>query len=381
MATAYTPGLRVSPCARLEKVRRLPLKGAVVVKVNQAVQPETVVARAEMPGLMQNIRLAEQLGIEPVELKSAIKVKVGDSISKGDVLATTKGIFGWFKNDFRSPVSGTVEIISETTGHIGIRLPPTTVEKTAYISGTVTSIIPSEGVTIECTGAMVQGIFGVGGEQNGELLVLPAAGEPLKPEKLPTDLKGKIIVTPESAESATLQRAAEAGAVGIVLPALPDEHLINYLRAALKDPKYDIGVAITGHEPLPLTIVLTEGFGQIPMARRTYSLLQSLNGRRASINGATQIRAGVIRPEIIIPLDATSAVPNAAETEQNRLEVGSSIRLIREPYFGKLATVSALPSEVIQVDSGAVVRVLEAKLEDGTIVVVPRANVEIIEPI
>lgn len=351
------------------------------MEIGQIVRPDTVVARAEMPGLAQNIRLAEQLGIEPVELKSAIKVKVGDSISSGDVLASTKGVFGWFKNEFRSPVSGKVELISEVTGHIGIRLPPTMVEKTAYISGAVTAIIPSEGVTIECTGAMVQGIFGVGGEQNGELLVLPEASEPLKPEGLPANLSGKILVTPTGADSATLQRAAEAGAVGFVLPALPDRDLIAYLRAALKDPKYDIGVAITGHEPLPLTIILSEGFGQIPMAQRTFSLLKSLNGRRASINGATQIRAGVIRPEIIVPLDTPSAVASADEADRNLLEVGSSIRLIREPYFGRLGSVTALPSEPMKVDSGAVVRVLQVKLEDGSSVVVPRANVEIITPV
>jgi hypothetical protein len=54
------------------------------------------------------------------------------------------------------------------------------------------------------------------------------------------------------------------------------------------------------------------------------------------------------------------------------------VRIIREPYFGKLATVTALPPQLVEIPTGAMVRVLEAEVEDGKHVVVPRANVEII---
>ena len=53
--------------------------------------------------------------------------------------------------------------------------------------------------------------------------------------------------------------------------------------------------------------------------------------------------------------------------------------MIREPYFGRLGTVTALPSALVQVESETLVRVLSARLENGEIVTVPRANVEIIE--
>ena len=53
--------------------------------------------------------------------------------------------------------------------------------------------------------------------------------------------------------------------------------------------------------------------------------------------------------------------------------------MIREPNFGILGNVTALTSELVKVESETMVRVLEAKLEDGRTVIVPRANVEIIE--
>ena len=45
---------------------------------------------------------------------------------------------------------------------------------------------------------------------------------------------------------------------------------------------------------------------KIQMGAQTFDLLNENSDRLASINGATQIRAGVIRPEIIIPTGASS---------------------------------------------------------------------------
>lgn len=56
---------------------------------------------------------------------------------------------------------------------------------------------------------------------------------------------------------------------------------------------YTLGVAITGSESLNTTLIVTEGFGSVPMARRTHELLLSHVGKNVSVNGATQIRAGV----------------------------------------------------------------------------------------
>jgi len=59
------------------------------------------------------------------------------------------------------------------------------------------------------------------------------------------------------------------------------------------------------------------------------------------------------------------------------LKPGAAIRVIREPYFGALGTVTGLPSTLQVLESGTEVRVLTAKLADGREVTVPRANVEI----
>ncbi|HTQ10566.1 MAG TPA: hypothetical protein VMI31_10880, partial [Fimbriimonadaceae bacterium] len=182
---------------------------------------------------------------------------------------------------------------------------------------------------------------------------------------------GKILVGGSGITYDAIQKATDLGVIGLVAGGVKDGDLTKFLG-------YDIGVAITGQEQINLTIMVTEGFGYLTMAQRTFELLKSLEGKTASINGATQIRAGVIRPEIIVPL-AVDAKASGAVQQALELKIGTPIRVIREPYFGMLGKVTELPAQLVVVDSGTQVRVLRAKLDkSGEEVTVPRANVEII---
>src|SRR4029453_12673432 len=125
----------------------------------------------------------------------------------------------------------------------------------------------------------------------------------------------------------------------------------------------DLGVAITGAEELGLTLVLTEGFGRIRMAERSWRLLSAHDGAQASVSGATQIRAGVMRPEILIPRAAGPAAGEDAAT-RGGLEVGWMLRVIREPFFGRIAHIVELPPELQSLESEAAVRVMVVEFAD-----------------
>ena len=96
-----------------------------------------------------------------------------------------------------------------------------------------------------------------------------------------------------------------------------------------------------------------------------------------SINGATQIRAGVVRPEIIIPVEGQAEAVDAA-IAGDALNIGTPIRIIREPYFGQLGRVSDLPVELQELETEAKVRVLEVELEDGNKVVLSNFLIQIV---
>lgn len=374
MGDAYTPGLTVTRSTVVKKVRRLPLPGKVLVEVGAKVTADQVVARTELPGKVSLLNVANVLGVMPDEVAQRLSVKVGGKLTKGVSFARKTSLFGLLKNDAISPIDGSLESISEITGMAVLREPPVPVEVKAYVDGTVIEIIPDEGVVIEARAALVQGIFGLAGERNATLVIVATKpDQKLDAADIKDEHKGKIVVGGGQVTLAALEKALRLGVAGVVCGGFAYQDVKELLG-------YDVGVAVTGTEDLPTTLVVTEGFGDIAMAKATFELLTSLAGKQASINGATQIRAGVIRPEVIVT--GAGEADAASVVEAKGLEVGAPVRCIRAPYFGRIGKVSALPVKLETMPSETKVRVLEVTFSDkdgNEKIVVPRANVEVIE--
>jgi hypothetical protein len=371
MAYAYSPGLKVLETTTLHRERRLPIAGEVLVAAGDTVQAEQVVMKTELPGKADLVNIVSMLGCQPNEITRYTVKKEGDPIEEHEMLAESSSFFGLFKTRIYSPMTGSVESISPLTGQITLRGTPVPVEVKAYIDGTITNVVEKESVTVETTGAFAQGIFGVGGETSGKIACAVASPDQLlEPDAINSEMKNKIVVGGSMATYDLLQRAIDAGIRALIVGGFDDADLKRFLG-------YDLGVAITGHEKLGLTLIITEGFGTIPIADKTFELLKNCEGMKASVNGATQIRAGVMRPEIIIPHTATR--PAVDETEAKLvLEIGTRVRIIREPYFGMFGTITALPVELTQLATESEARVLQLKFDDGREEIIPRANVEVI---
>ncbi len=374
MGHAYTPGLKVTEKILVTKKRILPLKGEVVVKVGDKVTPDTVVARTNLPGNVEPINIANILGLPPEDVPEHMLRKEGERVKENEVIAKSKSFFGLFSSECRSKAEGTVESVSSITGQVLIRGNPIPVEIKAYLVGEVVEVFPKEGVSVSTWGSFIQGIFGIGGETHGEIKIVTKDNtEVLTDSLIDKECAGKVIVGGSLVTSPAIKKAVSVGAKGIVVGGFDDKDLREFLG-------YDLGVAITGSEELGITLVVTEGFGQINMAERTFDLLKSKQGKMACINGATQIRAGVIRPEVVIPY--TDDIYRKIETEAYEnigLDIGSPIRVIRQPHFGRLGKVVNLPSPLQKLESESSARVLEVEFEDKTRAIIPRANVEMIE--
>jgi len=385
MAMAYTPGLKRKEETYITRARKLPIAGDVLVKKGDKVSYDSEVAMTSLPGKVNVLNLAVILQLESsagvheekrkdLGLSNYMLKEVGDKCEAGEVIAQRKTFFGLFQRECRVPCEGSIEYISEVTGQCLLREPSIPLTLDAYIPGTVKEVLPNEGVVIETPAAYMQGIFGIGGETHGELkIVSKSEDEELTEDQITEELAGKIIVGGSIIEYPTIKKAVEYGVKGILVGGIRDADLSSFLG-------YNIGVAITGEEKMGLTLILTEGFGKMAMAKKTLEFLKKFEGKLTCINGATQIRAGVIRPEIIIPMEEDSG--DIVEDEELHLEglrPGLPVRVIGPPYFGAIGHIVGLPVELQTVETESQVRVLEAELEDGRRVIVPRANVEMIE--
>lgn len=373
MAHAYTPGLKVLHETKINKERRLPLKGTVVVENGTTVQPDDIVAKTDLPGNVQMVNVANQLNIDADDVNDAMTVKVGSEVRKDDMIAETKGLFGMFKSNVTAPVDGTIEVISDTTGQVVIREAPIPVEIDAYMSGRIKEVIPEEGVVIESEGVFIQGIFGIGGESRGDLAVIVKdREEEITEELITSELAGKIVVGGSFISLKAYKKAIQMKVAGVVVGGFNYFDLEDILG-------YTLGVAITGSEDLVTSLILTEGYGKIRMGSQTFDLLKEHHGKFTSVNGATQIRAGVIRPEIVIPLSGDELKGDHKDAYASEgIQAGSLVRVIRAPYFGRMGKVVDLPSELRKMESETMVRVAIIEI-DGENIEIPRANLEMVE--
>ena len=372
MAHSYTPGLKVLHSSVVEKVRRLPIKGKVVKSIGDKLLPDEVVATTDLPGNVRIIKVASILSIGPLDIFDSLKVKIGEKVKKGDLIAQTEGIFGFFKSEVFSPIDGSIESISDVTGQLILREKPIPVEVDAYMSGIVKNIIPDEGVTIQTNAAFIQGIFGIGGEARGDIKVLVKnREEELSSELINETHQGKIIVGGSFITLNTFKKAMSLKVAGVVVGGFNYYDLEEILG-------YTLGVAITGSEEIETSLIVTEGYGNIKMSKRTFDLLSDYNKKFASINGATQIRAGVIRPEIVIPLNEKNLKKDPLSSTSQGIQKGSLVRVIRAPHFGSMGKVVELPPELQKMESETMVRVAIIKIDNEKLII-PRSNLEMVE--
>ncbi len=280
----------------IRKTRRIPVNGEVFVKMGDSVTPETVVAR----GIVINPEIHKviaygQLDIDPADLEKYMLKDEGDEVKKDEVIAIHRSFFGRSTKVCRSPLDGTIEAVSGSSGSVLIRGKPIPVEVKAHIPGRVAETIAGEGAVIECRGTLMQGIFGIGGETVGDLVIpVNKPADELRSELISGEHKGKIVVGGASMTVDALRKAASTGVNGIIVGGVDQRELTDFLG-------YEIGLGITGKEKVGMTLIITERFGEHPMNERVFDLLKSSEGKRASIDGSTQIRTRVLRPEIIIP--------------------------------------------------------------------------------
>jgi hypothetical protein len=129
-------------------------------------------------------------------------------------------------------------------------------------------------------------------------------------------------------------------------------------------------------ETLSVPVMITEGFGDLPIADPVFELLNAHLGREAMITAETRVRWGASRPEIVIPLRLEGEVL-PEESQLGGLEIGTQVRVVRDPYLGAIGTISHLPDRPHRIESGARVPVAELVLAAGEeTVFVPLANLE-----
>jgi len=312
--------------------------------------------------------VAFEIGCKPRDLMKNMMKSIGHEVKRGQVVAKKGETQAFFTKTALAPISGVITEINTQTGYVTISRPFKEVVTRAYLNGVVAEILPGRGAVVQSPGVKLTGVFGVGREGHGPLKVVTDGT--LGPDAISPEDEGRILVAGGPITREALRRALDCGVRGLIGATAAYLDVVETL--GIK-----VGVGITGQEDIPLTLILMEGFGELAMRETAFGTLRSLDGRLACINGATQIRAGAIRPEVIVPFPGWEGDLVAETTVDEELAPGQRVRIVNDPYFGHIGVVAAIPAQPYELPTEARVPVAEVVLEDRTTVVVPRANVEL----
>ena len=259
---------------------RSPVRGRITrIETNGLIIVREIQDYDEKPHVVD---ISGPLGIKPKHIRSCLKVRKDDFVTAGQCLASDLG-----RNIFvMSPTTGMLREIDTSTGTVTVQYDIRPVRMLCNVEGTVSKVVPGRSVTVQGDGAVLSGVIGFGGRCSGRLTRADSIAEV-------TDAVGSVLFSTVPLDRAYLMRAAEVGAAGIIAPSIEASQWIEY-------NGNELGVALTGDEEIPFTLVLTSGFGRMEMTPTTASFMSEMEGRIVGLSGMTQVRTGVTRPSVVI---------------------------------------------------------------------------------
>jgi hypothetical protein len=333
--------------------RLLPISGTVLVRLNQKVNPNDVIAEANWAREHVLLDVARILGVNPNVADRLIKCKADDRLAASAEIAVGKGLFA---RTVAAPREGRVVLVGG--GQVLMEVGESKMELRAGISGIVIQVIPNRGVVIQTAGALVQGVWGNGRIDSGLLANL--ADKPdgvLDAGRMDVSMRGFVILAGMVKDVETLKAAADLPVRGLILSSLYPS-----LIPQAREMRYPI--------------IVTDGFGSLPMNSAAYKLLSTNVKRDVTVNAEAYDRYSGARPEIIISLPTSTTPPALREVET--FAPGLQVRMRRPPALGMIGSIVAMKPGLTTLLSGLRAPAAEVKLENGETVVVPLVNLEVV---
>ncbi len=346
------PLIHILPLATIMRTRLMPVEGKIITGVGQKVNPTDTVAEAIVGRKHLVIDVAQKLDIPQRNVAKAIRVKKGQQVAKGDLLAESQGLFG---KEVSAPANGT--IVATGSGKIVIETGGAIFELRAGIPGVITQAIGLRGVVIRATGGVIQGVWGNGKLDYGVMHSLMEGPEDVfEPGRIDVSLRGMILLGGHVETQKVFQNATDLTVRGLVITSLNPA----LLQAATQ---------------APFPVLVLEGFGHRPMNANAYKLLSTNIKRDVSLNAETPNRQNNARPEIFIPLPVSQEPPEPREAET--FAPGQVVRVIFLSKPGRMGTIIQL-RPMATLPNGIKTNSAEVRLENGEQILAPLTNLEVL---
>jgi DNA-binding transcriptional MerR regulator len=245
----------------------------------------------------QTVNVIHELELKNTDFLRYMKKQRSDLVEKGGAIAEMPLKAGLSLKRCKSPIYGQIVEVNEETGDVTIQRPHEKTELRAGIPGRVVEVIPDRGVVIETWGHTMEGRIGFGSEAFGSLRCLTETSDATA---------GCIAVSRKRISAEDLQSLKGVGVKGLIVGELNVSDLENTFGE-------EVYSGVTGKIDVGIVVVLLKGFGISPMPENTWDFFKGLEGSSAYLSGVTQMRAGVVRPEVIISTTTLHSVPSCQQ--------------------------------------------------------------------
>lgn len=355
MYSTYLPPLtHTTPLTVIRREIRLPRPGTVLVRLTQKVQGRDAVAECEGDPEYVFLDGARGLGVEPSQVGSCMVRDRDTWVEEGDILAQREGIS---RRTLRAPGDG--RVIALNSGRILFEQAGEMIRLRAGFPGTIVETDGIQSVTLETSGALIQGVWGNQRQDSGVMRVVgEAPDDRMTTNRLDINLRGAILVAGICESAEPLKQAAELAIRGLILGSMQAD-MIPYV------------------QNLPYPVLLTEGFGMKGINRPAFDLLSGNVGREAAVLAQTLQPYSMQRPEVVISLPAKSQVDLPDEIVL--LEPGVRVRIVCSRCAGETGMVREILPEAVDYPSGIRASSALVDLGESGSVKVPLANLEVLQ--
>lgn len=359
--------------------RTLKGTGKLKVAVGMQVSPDQIIGTANVSSGFRKINLSELLSSPPADVQKYLVKSLGQRIYRGELLAFKKGtIFGGRKL-ITSPTDGVLDFLNPQTGELKMTFLPKKSELPAGVFGIVEAIDEARGlVAIKAQVTRIHGMFGSGRLRDGILHVLSKRDDLVNKSIITAQFDENILVGGSLIFKDAISSAISLGINGIITGGINAKDYKAMAGGHLTFPKKinnDIGVSI----------IVSEGFGSIPIGEDIFEVLSAYEGKFVSIDGNSAI--------LDLPSFESKSLENIkkvqlppSEPEQKftgggegliEAKSGTRVRIIGNSFLGEEGKILSIDRSLTLLPSGihAYLATIETKRRK---IQIPIANIEAI---
>lgn len=358
--------------------RSLPRGGVKIdVRVGQEVMPGDILGEGMAPAGFRTIYLAKELGVDPHLAQNYLKRHLGQTIYQGELLASREGFWSFGKKNILAPTDGIIDLYDPRTGNLKIKHLPKKIPVASGVYGTVDKVDHEAGIVLlRSVASIIYGVLGSGKERGGLLKIRGSAADWIGARQISQEMKGHILVGGGTIFLDALEKAVNIGLAGLISGGINARDYKSMADGGWNQPQKhwsDVG----------LSLLVTEGFGSIPIGEDIFQLLLKHQEKYALLDGN---RARLIlpssSPDCMMYIRRTRLPPGIEvepepEVNLTPLKAGSTVRVVAGSDLGVQGKVEAVDQVATYLPSGIMTFLVSVATRSRKIRV-PYLNLEII---